>query len=58
MKKLIFMFIAFTAMTFAACGNKTAASAAMCDSDSVCNCDSVDTVLVDSTAADSTSIAK
>ena len=35
MKKLVFMFVAFVAMTFAACGGQTASTASVNDSDSV-----------------------
>lgn len=51
MKKLVFMFITVVAMSFAACGNKTATSGVN-DSDSVV-VDTVDTVVVDSAVADS-----
>lgn len=47
MKKLIFLFVALAAMSFASCGNAEKATAA----DSVV--DTVDTVLVDSVAVDS-----
>ena len=43
MKKLVFMFVAVAAISFASCGNKTAQAEAV-DSDSV----SVDTVACDS----------
>ena len=49
MKKLVFMFVALAAISFASCGNKAEAPAT---TDSV-NADSADTVVVDSTAADS-----
>ena len=49
MKKLVLMFVAIAAISFASCGNKTAANAAA-DSDSV-----ADTALVDS-AADSAAV--
>lgn len=52
MKKLVFMFVAFVAMTFAACGGQTPATASVADSDSVV-VDSLDTVVVDSVIADS-----
>ena len=54
MKKLVFMFVAFVAMTFAACGGQTAATASVNDSDSVAVVDSLDTIAVDSVVADST----
>ena len=49
MKKLVFMFVAVVAISFASCGNKTNQGAAV-DSDSVAV---VDTAAVDSAAADS-----
>ena len=49
MKKLVFMFVAVVAISFASCGNKTNQAAAV-DSDSVAV---VDTAAVDSAAADS-----
>ena len=55
MKKLVFMFVAVAAISFASCGNKTAQAEAV-DSDSIAVVDSadVDTAAVDSVAADST----
>jgi ABC-type oligopeptide transport system substrate-binding subunit len=55
MKKLVFMFVAVAAISFASCGNKTAQAEAV-DSDSIAVVDSaeVDTVAADSVAADST----
>ena len=55
MKKLVFMFVAVAAITFASCGNKTAQAEAV-DSDSIAVVDSadVDTVAADTVAADST----
>ncbi len=50
MKKLVFMFVAIAAISFASCGNKTAANTAAADSDSV-----ADTAMVDS-AADSAAV--
>ena len=54
MKKLVFMFVAVAAISFASCGNKTAQAEAV-DSDSIVNIDSaeVDTVAADTVAADS-----
>ncbi len=52
MKKLVFMFVAVAAISFASCGNKTN-QAAPVDSDSVATIDSVDTVAADTVAADS-----
>lgn len=48
MKKLVFMFVAVAAISFASCGNKTE-QAAPVDSDTV----AVDTVVADSVVADS-----
>jgi ABC-type oligopeptide transport system substrate-binding subunit len=55
MKKLVFMFVAVAAISFASCGNKTAQAEAV-DSDSIAMVDSaeVDTVAADTVAADST----
>ena len=63
MKKLVFMFVAVAAISFASCGNKTAqaeavdsAQAEAVDSDSIAVVDSaevVDTVAADTVAADS-----
>ena len=44
MKKLVLMFVAIAAISFASCGNKTAAPAA--------NADTTDTAAVDTTAQD------
>ena len=53
MKKLVFMFVAFVAMSFAACGGQTADTAGTNVSDSVI-VDSIDSILtVDSVVADS-----
>ena len=51
MKKLVFMFVAVAAISFASCGNKTEQGAAT-DSDTVV-VDTVDTVAADTVAADS-----
>ena len=55
MKKLVFMFVAVAAISFASCGNKTAQAEAV-DSDSVVAVDSAaaDTLAADTVAADST----
>ena len=54
MKKLVLMFVAIAAISFASCGNKTAAPAANADSDTIA-VDSMasDSMAVDSVAADS-----
>ena len=49
MKKLVFMFVALAAISFASCGNKAEAPV---QSDSV-SADSADSVVKDSTATDS-----
>ena len=51
MKKLVFMFAAVVAMSFASCGGNTEATEATCDSDTVC---ATDTVAADTVAADTT----
>ena len=54
MKKLVLMFVAIAAISFASCGNKTAQSAATADSDSVqVDSAAADTVAADTAAADS-----
>lgn len=53
MKKLVFLFVAAAAISFASCGNN-AQEAAATDSDSVA-VDSVDSTVVDS-AADTTAV--
>ena len=54
MKKLVFMFVAVAAISFASCGNKTAQAEAV-DSDTIAEIvDSADTAaVVDSAATDS-----
>lgn len=52
MKKLVFMATLMVAMSFAACGGKTAATTSTNDSDSVV-VDSIDSIAVDSLVADS-----
>ena len=49
MKKLVFMFVAVAAISFASCGNKTAQAEAV-DSDSIAV---VDSAAADTVAADS-----
>ena len=49
MKKLVLMFVAIAAISFASCGNKTAAPAANADSDTV--------QVEDTTAAADTTVA-
>ncbi len=61
MKKLVFMFVAVAAISFASCGNKTAQAEAAVDSDSIAevvDTAAVDTVAADSAAADSTAAAE
>lgn len=60
MKKLVFMFVAVAAISFASCGNKTAQAEAV-DSDSIAVVDSAEAdsvVAVDSVAADSATVAE
>lgn len=58
MKKLVFVFVAFVAMTFAACGGQTAGTASVNDSDSVA-VDSIDSIaFVDSVVADTAVVAE
>ena len=54
MKKLVFMFVAVAAISFASCGNKTQQAEAV-DSDSIAVVDTAeaDSAAVDSAAADS-----
>ena len=54
MKKLVLMFVAIAAISFASCGNKTAAPAANADSDTV----AVDTVANDTVATDTAAVAQ
>lgn len=54
MKKLVFMFVAFAAISFASCGNKTNDAAAVTDSIDTM---AVDTLAADSLAADTTAAA-
>ena len=55
MKKILFMVVAFVAMTFVACGSQTASEKSANDSDSVAVVDSLtpDTAVVDSLVPDS-----
>ena len=49
MKKLVFMFVAIAAISFASCGNKNQSAAPAADSDTA----QVDTTVADTTVADS-----
>ena len=51
MKKLVFMFAAFAAISFASCGSKTEAPVEVQDTDTVA-VDTVDTAAVDTTVAE------
>ena len=51
MKKLVFMFAAFAAISFASCGNKNQSAAPTTDSDTTA-VDTADTAAVDTAAAD------
>ncbi len=53
MKKLLYVFIATVAMTFAACGGQTASNQTATDSDSIAVVDSIDSIAVDSAVVDS-----
>ena len=59
MKKLVLMFVAVAAISFASCGNKTQQAEAV-DSDSIAVVDSAeaDTVAADTVAADSAAAQK
>lgn len=48
MKKLVFIATLMVAMSFAACGGKTALNQTATDSDSIAVVDSIDSVAVDS----------
>jgi predicted small lipoprotein YifL len=52
MKKLVFMFVAIAAISFASCGQKNAAPAAETDSTAVVDSAAADTAAVDTAAAD------
>jgi hypothetical protein len=58
MKKLVFMFVAVAAISFASCGGNKAEQAAPVDTDSIEAVDSVaeDTVVADSVAAPADSV--
>ena len=51
MKKLVFMFVAIAAISFASCGNKTAQNTASADSDTAVVDSAADSVAVDTAAA-------
>lgn len=53
MKKLVFMFVAFAAISFASCGNKTDNAAVANDSDSVATVVEEDSLAADSASTDS-----
>ena len=55
MKKLVFMFVAVAAISFASCGNKTQEAEAV-DTVAVDTVEVVDTVAVDTTAAVDTTV--
>ena len=56
MKKLVFMFVAIAAISFASCGNKTAQNAATADSDTAVVDSAADSVAVDTAAAATDSV--
>ncbi|WP_169712455.1 PG1828 family lipoprotein [Segatella baroniae] len=53
MKKLVLMFVAIAAISFASCGQKTQANANGADSDTAVVDSAADSAAVDTTAADS-----
>lgn len=57
MKKLVYLFVAVAAISFASCGNKTEAPVEVADSDTVV-VDTVDTTVVDTVAADTAVVAE
>ena len=56
MKKLVFMFVAIAAISFASCGNKTPQTAATADSDTAVVDSAADSVAVDTAAAATDSV--
>lgn len=56
MKKLVFMFVAIAAISFASCGNKTAQTTATADSDTAVVDSAADSVAVDTAAAATDSV--
>ena len=52
MKKLVLMFVAVAAISFASCGNKNTTAASTSDSDTTAVSDSADTTAADTTTAD------
>ena len=57
MKKLVLMFVAIAAISFASCGNKNTTAASTNDSDTTAVNDS-DTTAQDTTAHDTTAVVK
>ena len=57
MKKLVLMFVAVAAISFASCGTKTQQAEAV-DSDSIAVVDTADTAAVDTAAVDSAAAQK
>ena len=56
MKKLVFMFVAIAAISFASCGNKTAHTTTPADSDTAVVHSAADSVAVDTAAAATDSV--
>lgn len=56
MKKLVFMFVAIAAISFASCGNKTAQNTASADSDTAVVDTAADSAAVDTAAAATDSV--
>ena len=52
MKKLVLMFVAIAAISFASCGNKNQSAAPTTDSDTTAVADTTDTAAVDTAATD------
>ncbi|MCQ2114453.1 MAG: hypothetical protein MJY52_05260 [Bacteroidaceae bacterium] len=58
MKKLVYLFVAVAAISFASCGNKTEAPVEVADSDTVVVEDTIDTIAADTVAADTAVVAE
>lgn len=58
MKKLVFMFVAFAAISFASCGNKAEQATPANDSDSLVVASDSDSLAGDSLTGDSTTAAE
>ena len=58
MKKLVFMFVAVAAISFASCGNQTQAPAQDVDTIAEVDTAAVDTAAVDTAAVDTAAVAE